>query len=181
MQVVLDTFTRKSKGFGFLSFGSPDEAERALNAMHGKELLGRPVCVCVRALIAVRVCGRECVLCVTRGHRSAASKQLPSASSCVRTTLPPVFCSCSVHAPAQAGKLGPLLPSLLPSLLPPVLTASFVPSALFVRVAFVCMRACVCACVDACVDACACIARRARVPVFGAACVPRSVPSSDRG
>ena len=39
--VVKDTYTRKSKGFGFIEMASSDAAQEAIVALHGKELKGR--------------------------------------------------------------------------------------------------------------------------------------------
>lgn len=40
-----DRDTRESKGFGFLTFLSPDDAEDALKGMDGKELNGSTITV----------------------------------------------------------------------------------------------------------------------------------------
>lgn len=44
--VILDRFNRRrSKGFGFVSFVSDEEAEKAIQEMNGKELDGRAIVV----------------------------------------------------------------------------------------------------------------------------------------
>lgn len=42
-KVVFDSPSGKSAGYGFVSFGTKDEAEAALSELDGKELMGRPV------------------------------------------------------------------------------------------------------------------------------------------
>ena len=41
--VVKDTYTRKSKGFGFVEMSSEENAQAAIAGLHGKELKGRPI------------------------------------------------------------------------------------------------------------------------------------------
>ncbi|KAL8539915.1 hypothetical protein ACS0TY_001501 [Phlomoides rotata] len=43
VRVVFGGTVRKSAGYGFVSFGTKEEAESAISALDGKELLGRPV------------------------------------------------------------------------------------------------------------------------------------------
>ena len=43
--LVLDKDTGKSKGFGFVEMGSDQEAQTAINALHGKEISGRTLTV----------------------------------------------------------------------------------------------------------------------------------------
>jgi RNA recognition motif-containing protein len=45
--VMMDKFTGKSRGFAFVTMGSPEEAEAAVKAMDGKEIDGRPVRVSI--------------------------------------------------------------------------------------------------------------------------------------
>lgn len=45
VNVMLDKFTGKSRGFAFVEFATPDEANRAVELFHGKELQGRPLTV----------------------------------------------------------------------------------------------------------------------------------------
>ena len=45
--VMMDKFTGKSRGFAFVTMGSPDEAEAAVKGMDGKEIDGRPVRVSI--------------------------------------------------------------------------------------------------------------------------------------
>jgi RNA recognition motif-containing protein len=43
--VAVDKFTKRSRGFGFVEFGTADEANAAIDAMNGKEVDGRPITV----------------------------------------------------------------------------------------------------------------------------------------
>ena len=43
--VIMDKFTGKSKGFGFVEMSTPEEAEKAVAEMNGKQLDGRTVVV----------------------------------------------------------------------------------------------------------------------------------------
>lgn len=45
VSVMMDKFTGKSRGFAFVEFGSSDEATKAVEMFHGKELQGRPLTV----------------------------------------------------------------------------------------------------------------------------------------
>jgi RNA recognition motif-containing protein len=45
VNVMIDKFTGKSRGFAFVEFASAEEAERAVQMFHGKELQGRPLTV----------------------------------------------------------------------------------------------------------------------------------------
>jgi RNA recognition motif-containing protein len=40
-RVITDRVTRRSKGFGFVTFASDEEAAKAISAMDGKEVEGR--------------------------------------------------------------------------------------------------------------------------------------------
>jgi len=44
-RVIIDKFTGKSKGFGFVEMSSGEEAERAMTALNGTELEGRKIVV----------------------------------------------------------------------------------------------------------------------------------------
>lgn len=44
-QVIIDKATNRSKGFGFVTMGTEDEARVAIEALHGKESLGRTLTV----------------------------------------------------------------------------------------------------------------------------------------
>ncbi|KAF4402866.1 hypothetical protein G4B88_010318 [Cannabis sativa] len=44
-KIVMDRVSDKSKGFGFVTFASEDEAQKALTEMNGKELNGRVIFV----------------------------------------------------------------------------------------------------------------------------------------
>ena len=43
--IVTDRFTGQSKGFGFVELSSPEEAEKAMAALNGKDLKGRNITV----------------------------------------------------------------------------------------------------------------------------------------
>jgi RNA recognition motif-containing protein len=43
--VVMDRETGRSKGFGFVEMGTDQEAQTAINALHGKEISGRTLTV----------------------------------------------------------------------------------------------------------------------------------------
>jgi len=43
--LILDKFTSKSRGFGFVEMGSQEEADRAVEMCNGKELDGRQLTV----------------------------------------------------------------------------------------------------------------------------------------
>ena len=45
VRLIMDKFSGKSKGFGFVEMPSKDEAEKAINEMNGKEFMGRAVTV----------------------------------------------------------------------------------------------------------------------------------------
>ena len=44
-KVITDKYTGRSKGFGFVEMGSDQEAQTAINALHGKEISGRTLTV----------------------------------------------------------------------------------------------------------------------------------------
>jgi cold-inducible RNA-binding protein len=39
--VIIDRFSKRSKGFGFVTFANDDDAQKAISAMNEKELEGR--------------------------------------------------------------------------------------------------------------------------------------------
>jgi RNA recognition motif-containing protein len=41
VRLIMDKFSGKSKGFGFVEMPSKDEAEKAIEEMNGKEFMGR--------------------------------------------------------------------------------------------------------------------------------------------
>jgi RNA recognition motif-containing protein len=41
VRLIMDKFTGKSKGFGFVEMPSKEEAEKAIEEMNGKEFMGR--------------------------------------------------------------------------------------------------------------------------------------------
>lgn len=43
--VISDKFSGRSKGFGFVTFAKDEDAAKAVEAMNGKELDGRPLVV----------------------------------------------------------------------------------------------------------------------------------------
>src|SRR5438477_5419320 len=45
VNLMLDKFTGKSRGFAFVEFASPEEAKKAVEMFHGKEFQGRPLTV----------------------------------------------------------------------------------------------------------------------------------------
>ena len=45
VNVMLDKFTGKSRGFAFIEMGSADEANKAVEMFHGKEFQGRQLTV----------------------------------------------------------------------------------------------------------------------------------------
>jgi len=44
-RIITDKFSGKSKGFGFVDMPNSNEAEEAIEALNGKEILGRPIVV----------------------------------------------------------------------------------------------------------------------------------------
>lgn len=45
VKILSDKFSGRSRGFGFVEMGSPDEARKATEALNGKEFQGRPLTV----------------------------------------------------------------------------------------------------------------------------------------
>ena len=45
VRLIMDKFSGKSKGFGFIEMPSKDEAEKAISEMNGKEFMGRTLIV----------------------------------------------------------------------------------------------------------------------------------------
>lgn len=45
VNLMLDKFTGKSRGFAFVEFSTPDEAQKAVDLFHGKDLGGRALTV----------------------------------------------------------------------------------------------------------------------------------------
>ena len=44
-KVIMDRFSGRSRGFGFVEMSSPEEAQQAISALHESELGGRPLIV----------------------------------------------------------------------------------------------------------------------------------------
>jgi RNA recognition motif-containing protein len=44
-QVIKDRESGRSKGFGFVEMSTPEEAQSAINMLHGKDFNGRPLTV----------------------------------------------------------------------------------------------------------------------------------------
>ncbi|HRZ30646.1 MAG TPA: RNA-binding protein [Candidatus Paceibacterota bacterium] len=44
-KIILDKATGRSKGFGFVEMGTPEEAEKAISMLNGSDLGGRAVSV----------------------------------------------------------------------------------------------------------------------------------------
>jgi RNA recognition motif-containing protein len=44
-KVIVDKFSNRSKGFGFVTFASEEDAAKAVEAMNGKDVEGRPLTV----------------------------------------------------------------------------------------------------------------------------------------
>jgi RNA recognition motif-containing protein len=53
-KVITDKFSGRSKGFGFVTFASEDDAAKAVEAMNAKEVEGRPLTVNVARPMAPR-------------------------------------------------------------------------------------------------------------------------------
>ncbi|MGZ3687122.1 MAG: RNA recognition motif domain-containing protein, partial [Bdellovibrionota bacterium] len=45
VRILLDKMTGRSRGFGFVEMASPDDAQKAMDALHGHEFLGRALTV----------------------------------------------------------------------------------------------------------------------------------------
>jgi len=43
--IMMDRASGRSRGFAFVTMGSPDEAQKAIEALHGSQLDGRPLTV----------------------------------------------------------------------------------------------------------------------------------------
>ena len=43
--LMMDRATGRPRGFGFVTMSTPEEAQKAIDALHGKELAGRPLTV----------------------------------------------------------------------------------------------------------------------------------------
>uniref|UniRef100_A0A7C4TLP5 RNA-binding protein n=1 Tax=candidate division WWE3 bacterium TaxID=2053526 RepID=A0A7C4TLP5_UNCKA len=53
-KVITDKFSGRSKGFGFVTFASEEDAAKAVEAMNAKEVEGRPLTVNVARPMAPR-------------------------------------------------------------------------------------------------------------------------------
>lgn len=45
VDIIKDRYTGESKGFGFVEMSDRDEAQKAIEALNGKDLQGRPITV----------------------------------------------------------------------------------------------------------------------------------------
>ena len=45
VRLIMDKFSGKSKGFGFIEMPSKEEAEKAINGLNGKDMKGRPMTI----------------------------------------------------------------------------------------------------------------------------------------
>ncbi|HVT72725.1 MAG TPA: RNA-binding protein [Lacunisphaera sp.] len=45
VEIIFDKFTGRSRGFGFVTMGSPEEAQKAVEKFHGFEMEGRALAV----------------------------------------------------------------------------------------------------------------------------------------
>jgi cold-inducible RNA-binding protein len=45
VNILIDKMTGRSRGFGFIEMATPEDAEKALQALHGHEFMGRPLTV----------------------------------------------------------------------------------------------------------------------------------------
>jgi cold-inducible RNA-binding protein len=45
VKIMMDRETGRSRGFAFVEMGSPEDAQKAIEALHGHEFLGRPLTV----------------------------------------------------------------------------------------------------------------------------------------
>jgi cold-inducible RNA-binding protein len=45
VNILIDKMTGRSRGFGFVEMATPEDAEKALQALHGADFMGRPLTV----------------------------------------------------------------------------------------------------------------------------------------
>ena len=45
VRILVDRQTGRSRGFGFIEMASPEDAQKAMDALHGHEFLGRPLMI----------------------------------------------------------------------------------------------------------------------------------------
>lgn len=45
VEIIFDKFTGRSRGFAFVTMGSPEEAQKAVEKFHGHQMEGRPLAV----------------------------------------------------------------------------------------------------------------------------------------
>jgi RNA recognition motif-containing protein len=45
VNILIDKMTGRSRGFGFIEMATPEDAEKALQALHGADFMGRPLTV----------------------------------------------------------------------------------------------------------------------------------------
>ncbi len=59
VKIITDKFTGKSKGFGFAEFETEEEAQKAIDALNGQEINGRPLRVSKARKLQPRSSHRE--------------------------------------------------------------------------------------------------------------------------
>lgn len=45
VRIMTDRETKRSKGFGFVEMATPEDAQKAIAALHGQEFMGRPLTI----------------------------------------------------------------------------------------------------------------------------------------
>ena len=68
----------QSKGCSFIKFASRQQAQTAINKMHGSQVMTVSVCVCVRVRMCMRACVRAYVRACVRVCVAGNRHKLPS-------------------------------------------------------------------------------------------------------